>query len=298
MAGSPEDLIKMPDRQAGGSVAASDALSDMLRAVRLSGSMQFCLMPTGDWETDSKPRMAAKGGQNSIPFHILVEGTCWIKIDGQHVDLLPGDVMAFPFGTGHQLGAGRGGPPITPTADLPPKPWRELPVLRYGEGAQGVRLLCGYLQCDAMGFPPLRQALPKLIHVRTRGNADTGWLRATIEQIVSEVDRPRAGGISALERLTEMMFIELLRQQIIAARPDSIGWLVALGDAALGRCLALIHQEPQREWTVQSLAKAAGVSRSILAERFEAVLETSPMRYLRDWRLCLASVALTTTSRT
>ena len=81
-----------------------------------------------------------------------------------------------------------------------------------------MRLLCGYLQCDALNFRPLRNALPTLLHVSTRTNHDTAWLRATIDQIVAEVDSPRSGGLSMLERLTEISFIELLRHQIIAAQ--------------------------------------------------------------------------------
>jgi AraC-like DNA-binding protein len=148
-----------------------------------------------------------------------------------------------------------------------------------------------------MDFRPLRKALPTLLHMRTEGTDEAHWLRATIAQIVSEVDRPRTGGLSMLERLTEIIFIELLRHQILAARAGSVGWLAALADPSLARCLALIHDDPNRDWSVPDLAKAAGLSRSTLAERFEAVLGTSPMRYVRDWRLYLASVALRTTGR-
>jgi AraC-like DNA-binding protein len=210
------------------------------------------------------------------------------------VVLAAGDVVAFPFGTGHQLGAGSGGRTILPTRDLPPKPWREIPQLRYGTGPRRVRLLCGYLQCDAVSFRPLRDALPNLLHVRTR---DSTWLRAAVAQIVAEVDHPRAGGLSVLERLTEILFIELLRARINAAEAGATGWLAALADPALGRCLARIHDAPAREWSVQSLARESGLSRSSLTERFETVLKTSPMRYVRDWRLCLAGIALGTTGK-
>jgi transcriptional regulator GlxA family with amidase domain len=94
------------------------------------------------------------------------------------------------------------------------------------------------------------------------------------------------------------VFIELLRHQVLAAGPAATGWLAALADPALGRCLALIHDDPKREWSVPDLAAASALSRSALTERFETMLDTSPIRYLRDWRLCLASVALTTTSKT
>jgi AraC-like DNA-binding protein len=167
-------------------------------------------------------------------------------------------------------------------------------VLRYGDGGSLVRLLCGYLQCYALRFGPLRDSLPSLLHVQTADARDAAWLRAAIAQIVSEADHPRVGGLSMLERLTEIIFIELLRHRILSS-PGSAGWLAALADPALGRCLGLIHDDPRRDWSVGDLAAEAGMSRSVLAARFEAMLGTSPMRYVREWRLCLASVRLGTT---
>jgi hypothetical protein len=134
-------------------------------------------------------------------------------------------------------------------------------------------LLCGYLQCDALNFGPLREALPSLLHARA-SPAERSWLRATIDQIVAEVDTPRSGGLSMLERLTEITFIELLRQQIGSSRPNATGWLAALGDPALGRCLAAIHEDPRRSWSLQTLAVASALSRTALNNRFETVLGT------------------------
>jgi hypothetical protein len=162
---------------------------------------------------------------------------------------------------------------ITPMKDLPPKPWREIPILHYGSDNRRVRLLCGFLHCDAMSFRPLRNALPTLLHVRTRGVSGVEWLAAAVQQIVAEVDRPRAGSLSMLERLTEVTFIEILRHRMIAADTPQIGWLAALTDPPLGRCLALIHDDPKRNWSVASLSNASGLSRSALTERFETVLK-------------------------
>lgn len=311
MAGSPKHLIENPsgsnwpalgpERDAVSLPLDEDVLSNVLRSVRLTGSLQFCFMPSGDWQTDGVPRMAklAPGAAQTIPFHILVEGRCWMKMEGRDYALEAGDVVAFPFASGHQLGAGREGRLVTPTLDLPPKPWRTLPVLRYGSDRVRVRLLCGYLQCDALSFRPLRDALPTLLHARTASSNESAWLRAAIAQIVNEVDAPRPGGLSILERLTEITFIELLRQQVAneADRgPGRRGWLAALADPQLGRCLALIHGNPGA-WSVASLSTASGLSRSTLAERFETVLGVSPMRYVRDWRLALARVALGTTRK-
>ncbi|WP_106796653.1 AraC family transcriptional regulator [Rhizobium sp. H4] len=292
-----EALSENPGTEGG--VTRDDVLSALLSTIRLSGSLQFCFMPTGDWQTDAAPSLAglSASATGTMPFHIVVAGSCWLKAEDEETDLEAGDVLVFPFGTGHQLGVGKNGTLVLPTRDLPQKPWREIPVLRYGEAAQSVRLLCGYLQWDGLSFAPLRQALPKMIHVRTRAANDRDWLRATIRQMVEEVDSPRAGGISMLPRLTEIIFIEILRHQIMMAKPHAIGLLAALADPALSRCLSLIHDDPRRDWSLELLAAASGSSRSALAERFQTMLATSPIRYIRDWRLYLASVALATTSQ-
>jgi len=298
LAGSLKGLIKKPPLPA--SVAGADVLSDVLRHIRLTGSLQFCLMANGVWKTDDKPTLrnldqatkSVVAVTGTIPFHIVVEGSCWMKMEGVETELRAGDVVAFPFGTGHQLGAGHDGVMVTPVADLPPKPWRDIPTLNYGSKGAHVRILCGYLQCDAMSFDPLRQALPTLLHVRTREDADAAWLKAAITQIVSEFDRPRSGGAAILERLTEVTFIELLRHQMHAAAAAEAGWLAALSDPALGRCLALVHDDPMHDWSVEKLAAKSGLSRSALAEKFDAVLGIAPMRYVRAWRLSLARSAL------
>ncbi len=276
----------------------TDVLSAVLRAVRLSGSVQFCFMPSGAWRTDAAPSLGELAARPSgvTSFHVVVEGACWLRMEGEEVALSAGDVVAFPFGTGHQLGAGSGGVLLKPLDDLPPKPWREIPVLRYGSREGTVRLLCGFLDFGATSFGPLRDALPKLLHARTRETEALGWMRATIDQIVAEVDQPRAGGVSMLERLTETLFIELLRHHLSSIGRKASGWLAAMTDPALARCLSAVHAHPARDWSINTLAAAAGLSRSVLAERFEVVLRVSPMRYVREWRLCLASVALGATN--
>lgn len=278
-------------------------LAGLLSRIRLTGAVQFCFMPSGAWHTDAGRAFAALHDpreSGAMPFHIVARGACWMETaDGHRQMLQEGDVLVFPTNAGHSFGMGEGGVDLTPTHDLPAQPWSAIPVLRYGPGedagADGVRLICGCIQCDAARFTPLRQALPDLIHVRTREGGAGDWLRMVVEQMVREVDDPQPGGLSMLPRLTELIFIELLRRQIGTA--GARGWFAALADPGLARCLSLIHDAPHRDWTLAALAEASGLSRSALEARFGAQLGTSAMRYVREWRLYLASLALRT-SRT
>jgi AraC-like DNA-binding protein len=287
-------LIEIPNGGAG----YVDLTSNVLQSVRLTGSMQFCFMPSGQWQTDAKPALARLSASNSgvMPFHIMAEGNCWLKIEGDEVVLQAGDIVVFPFGTGHQLGAGEGGRLIIPTGDLPQKPWARTPVLHYGEGPDRVRLLCGYLRCEVLDFAPLQRILPKLIHIRTTGQEQLTWLSMMVRQIVREVDEPSHGSPSMIERLTELTLVEVLRRQMSDAEKNVVQTLPVMSDAVLSRCLNAIHRNPEREWTLRELASISAVSRSGLIERFQTALDTSPMRYLRDWRLYLASVRLRNTA--
>ncbi len=228
-----------------------------------------------------------------MPFHIVVEGRCWLDLDGAVTPLDAGDMILFPRPTLHSLGAGGGGVRLDILGDLPAPPWRETPVLRYG--VPEARILCGFFQCDDLAFAPLMHALPRLMHV-TGGGRDT-WLARLIRQMVEEIDRPRAGGVSVLPRLTEVAFIEIIRDEIARTMPRQAGWLAALADPRLARCLSLIHTAPARDWTLTDLATQSGVSRSALTQLFQSVLDTSPIRYIRGWRLYLASLDLARTAK-
>jgi AraC-like DNA-binding protein len=301
LADPPKTLTDLPE-------PAAELLSQALRRVRISGSMQYCFMPQGNWTTDATP--APWRPKDAIGFHIVAAGPCWVDLHGRRIDLQTGDIAAFPFGTPHILGAGEGGRLIDPGGDLPARPWPAIPTLHYpdtgrpdkgrpdkGRPDKGrqVRILCGYVQCEATGFAPFRAILPEFIHVRTEGAGTDDWLAGTVAQIVTEVDQPQPGGSTVLERLTEVAFLEILRRQFRTPAPR--GWLAAIVDPALSRGLLALHDGPRRDWTLEALAQASGLSRSALVTRFSDFLGTSPMRYLRDWRLFLASQELAATSR-
>lgn len=269
-----------------------DTLSTVLRSVRLTSSVHFCFMPTGDWRVEAPEAMGLQSRLlRFVPFHIVARGSCWLRLGDMRMELSQGDVIAFPRASAHQLGVGEAGRLISPLADLPTIRTSGVPTLTYGD-APKVRLMCGFLECEALDFRPIRDALPELLMVRTAEDAAAAWLAAAIAQIVSEVDRPSVGGRTVLERLTEMIFMELLRRAIAGLEQTARGWMAAVAEPRVGACLSRIHAEPMREWTLEELAEVSGTSRSVLADRFQQLLGVSPVEYIRGWRLHLAALRL------
>src|SRR5262249_31413660 len=143
---------------------------------------------------------------------------------------------------------------------------------RAADGAGGAaaiapqaRFVCGFLGCDARPFNPLLHALPRVIRVSDDAN---GTLSSYVRFALAESKVPRIGGESVLGRLSELMFLHVIRRYLEGLPPEQTDWLSGLRDEPIGRALAALHRNPARAWTLQSLAREAGISRSVLAERF------------------------------
>ena len=153
------------------------------------------------------------------------------------------------------------------------------------------KIVCGFLGCDALPFNPVLSMLPSLMRVRLHGDS---WprLNALLEFAVAESNRSRPGSRSMLLRIAELMFVEVLRSHLTTASGDGPSWLSGLRDPVVGRALARLHAEPARAWTLSDLAREAGASRSVLAERFVTLIGQPPMLYLARWRMQLAASRL------
>jgi AraC-like DNA-binding protein len=165
-----------------------------------------------------------------------------------------------------------------------------------GDGPSSANLVCGYLACDARPYNPLIEALPRVIKSGASHNSDNTWLGQFIRIAVVEAAEKRAGSETVLTKLSELMFIEVLRRHIETLPADNAGWLAGLRDPSIGKVMALIHDRPAHDWTLETLAKQSGLSRSVLAERFAEVVGIPPMHYLAKWRMQLASELLTTSN--
>jgi AraC-like DNA-binding protein len=151
-------------------------------------------------------------------------------------------------------------------------------------------VICCFLGCDERPFNPLLAALPRTIHLSGAANeATSGWLATLLNIAVRESGSSRAGRDNILARMSELMFVEAIRRYIETLPAAESGWLAGLRDPVVGQALAALHGEPKSPWTVESLARAVAVSRSVLADRFMEIVGHPPMQYLALWRMQIAS---------
>jgi AraC-like DNA-binding protein len=274
-----------------------DVLSDVLRAVRLTGAVYFDFELSSPWvvEAPRSQEIVGKvmpGAQRVIEYHLIARGTCWGHAVGQEpVRLREGDLIVFPQGDAHVLSSAPG-MRAAPDMEAFARPSMPQPAFYElgGGGAERARIVCCFLGCDERPFNPLLTALPTVIHLSGTGpGATTGWLGTLLSIAAKESGSARAGGENILARLSELMFVETIRQYLETLPPAQTGWLAGLRDPMVGHALAALHREPREPWTVERLARVVGRSRSVLAERFMVLVGQPPMQYLALWRMQLAS---------
>jgi AraC-like DNA-binding protein len=292
-----------------------DVLSDVLRVVRLTGAVFFTAEFSAPWALDSpNPNLLASvvmpEAESLVLFHILTEGECIVECAGlPPVRMQAGDVVIFPHGERHMMRSHAGASPIPIGSVFSQGSPDGLLQVAFGGGGQKSRFICGYLNCDQK-FNPMAKSLPTMLVVRSReeyvveavdkdgvrpahvtGGSRT-WLGTTLKFTISEAKMARPGNNAMLGRLTELMFVEILRQYMQQLPEGQGGWLAGLKDAFVGKALRLIHANPERNWTVGELAREAATSRSVLAQRFTELVGESPMRYLAAWRIQVAKQML------
>jgi AraC-like DNA-binding protein len=279
-----------------------DVLSEVLKVVKLQGAMFYNGEFSSPWSVCSPPshRVApylAPAAGHVIIYHLLTEGHASARLeDGERIALDAGDLVIFPHGDSHII---ENGPP-TKSVDLAKELTRiaaaGLKLSRLGGGGEVTRFICGFMACDPQLSQIFLSGLPPVFKVSIRNSASGRWLEDSIRFSVNEADASRAGGEAVLAKLSEVLFVETLRAYIAHLPADQTGWLAGARDAEVGKTLALMHRHPAHPWTIASLAKEAGVSRSVLAERFRRFLNQAPMAYLTRWRLQLGAQLLASTS--
>jgi AraC-like DNA-binding protein len=272
----------------------TDALSEVLRVVRLVGAIFIRAKFTAPWcyhspHAASIAPLLEPGAERVVIFHLITEGECFVELGDQPpVHLGAGDVVIFPQGDAHRMTSAPGlAPAAGSRLDLVLS--RRPRQIVYGGGGATTRLVCGYLACDARFARMLLAGLPAVLKVNVRGSNAGVWLEASVRYALSEARSPRPGGAGVLAKLAEVLFIEVLRLYINEQSEGRTGWLAGVGDRIVGAALRELHKRPAHAWTLEELARAAGTSRSVLVERFQCLVQVSPMQYLTQWRMLLAS---------
>jgi len=294
-------MLARPDRMPARPVRSvrmkADVLSEVLRAVRLSGAVYFDFDLSAPWVLEAPPSrdIAAKvmpGAQRVIEYHLIARGHCWGHAVGQEpIPLREGDLIVFPQGDAHVLSSAPG-MRAEPDMSAFARTSTPLPYAYElgGGGAERARVVCAFMGCDERPYNPLLIALPPMIHLSAAGpHESSGWLGTLLDIAANESGCGRAGGENVLSRLSELMFVEAIRRYLETLPPDQKGWLAGLRDPLVGQALAALHAEAREPWTVERLARVVGVSRSVLAERFTEMVGQPPMQYLALWRMQLAS---------
>ena len=280
-----------------------DTLSGVLKSIRFEGAVFLDAEFTAPWcmrgrygMTSVKQQLA--GAEHVVLFHFLTQGACRVRLaeGGEVIDVRAGDLILFAQDDRHLMGSDLHMAPLeadqlidaaTAVAVEP-----AFVPIRHGGGGAATRFVCGYLACSRSLCRPLFEALPRVLRIALGDGQTAGLVRELLRVGVLESSASRPGAQSTLAKLAELMFVEALRRHVETLPPEGQGWLAALRDVQIGRALALLHDTPERAWTVDDLAREVAMSRSVLATRFASLVGESPMQYLTRWRLALAARTL------
>lgn len=269
----------------------ADPLGETLHMLRLNGSLYCRSELTAPWGVD----MPAFDGY--MMFHVVTSGHCWLEVEGEEPRLLQqGSLTLVPHGNGHCI---RSSPAVeaTPLFDIPVERISDrYEVMRYGGDGDLTHLTCGVVSFDQLAGQQLVAQLPKVLQIDSWDEEEGSWLQNTLRFIAREAREIRPGGETVITHLADILIIQAIRTWIDRAPEADRGWLAALRDKQVGRALAAIHREPEKDWTVDALAREVGMSRSGFSARFTHLVGESAKRYLTQWRMQLARAQLQETS--
>jgi AraC-like DNA-binding protein len=290
MIGTPPSFAATPEIASG----SHDVLAEMLRALRLTGSVFLNARFTAPFGVISPKRYdertpMARMTHISI-FHLIASGGGTVELaTGERRSVSAGDILLVPFADEHKFWQGEGVDMTIAEDIIKPSPLKGMWCVNHGGGGEETRMVCGFLESSEFLVSPVFRTLPPLLIDRTGDEKVSALITSTVKEILALADTAEPGTELMLGRLMELLFIEVMRRYAARLPANATGWFAALNDPIVGRALQFVHEDPTRRWTVDDLAREAGSSRTVLAERFNEVLGQAPIEYITNWRMQLAS---------
>jgi AraC-like DNA-binding protein len=276
-----------------------DPITDIFSTLHVTAVVHSRLEATAPWGLTREEQIEEKvtpSGKRMSPtelahFGMVSRGNCWLSVAGTQdpIPLTGGDCFLLAPRTSFTL---RDEPKTRPRSFCEVAPKGKSNVVHFGGGGASTTIVSGFLSFDSASLKPITQLLPNLILIRA-DQEQTLALHSTLRLLASEMETQVPGSELVANRLAEVLFIQTLRAYIASdAKSCKKGWLRAIFDPQIGTALRAVHAEVNHAWTVESLAEAAGMSRSAFAARFKEVTGQTPLDYVTEWRMQKAVVLL------
>ena len=251
---------------------------------RLEATAPWGLIQERQTDEEITPFNKKPSATDLAHFAMLSRGNCWLSVEGipEPIPLTGGDCFLLARGTSIVL---RDSPRTRPKWSFSEVGAKAVSnVAHCGGGGAPTTIVCGSMNFDRASLRPITHILPNFILIKAE-QARTLALHGTMQALASEMAEQVPGSEVVATRLAEVFFIQILRAHI-ASEPDrKKGWLRAVFDSQIGTALSAVHDRVDTPWTVESLAAAAGMSRSAFAARFKELLGQTPLEYVTEWRM-------------
>ncbi|MEJ2125151.1 MAG: AraC family transcriptional regulator [Alphaproteobacteria bacterium] len=269
-----------------------DPLGEILHLLKLTGTFYCQASFTAPWGVEV-PSFAGV-----MSFAVVTSGRCWLTVGSEAPFLIEqGNLVLMTSGAELNFRSDHDAP-LMSLDELPIRKVTELyETLEYGGGGETTSIMYGIVRIDHAASGMLMNLLPDVLKIDTWNEEAGSWLQGTLQFIAREARELRPGGETVITRLADIVVIEVIRRWINTSPEADRGWLKAARDHQIGRTIIAIHRAPAHNWTVDSLAKIAGMSRSAFSARFTNLVGAPAMKYLTIWRMHLARAKLLETSQ-
>ncbi|MGB3730087.1 MAG: AraC family transcriptional regulator [Thermodesulfobacteriota bacterium] len=226
---------------------------------------------------------------DTMMFHVVTSGSSWVEVEGAEPVLLkPGDFALVPHGRGHQLLC-EPGADCAGLFDVPRVEYSDrYEVIKHGGGGEPTSMICGVVRFDDPAARNLVDMLPRIIFIEAWRTPQMEWIQSTLKLMAAEASEIKPGGETIITRLADIMIIQAIRAWMAEDPITETGWLGALRDKEIGHAILLIQRNPEKAWTVESLAREVAMSRSAFAAKFKELVGETPMNYVARWKMNLA----------